>query len=287
MPPISRRTFVRTVASSLGATALEGGASQQLSSLRPPNILFICSDQHSGLVLGAQGHPVVRTPNLDRLASLGVNFRNAYCCSPVCVPARASLMTGRFASDVGSYCNSTVFDGRVPTWGESLRERGYYCWATGKMDLERGRDYGFQEVETTHGHSQDPDITSLFRAPVCFRVDERKNVNGGFNGGDNGDRDVAMRALSFLRDESPKLNQPWAVYLGLLMPHPPWVAQRRYLDVYPPEKMLLPSLPAGYLERRHSIFQVLANFKNLSLPIPDERIRSARAAYYAVLSEMD
>jgi len=120
---------------------------------RRPNIVFICSDQHSGPVLmGGPGDVVpVRTPNLKRLASMGVHFKNAYCVDPVCAAAWASLMTGRFASDVGSYSNSTPFDGRVPSCGNYLQQAGYFCWATGKMDLTSKADLGFKQVHTSHG----------------------------------------------------------------------------------------------------------------------------------------
>src|SRR5579859_3762371 len=125
MASISRRAF--------GASLASGAALHAAQSARQPNIVFLCTDQHSGQVIGANGHRVVRTPNLDRLASLGVNFRNAYCGSPVCAPGRASLMTGMYASDVGSYCNSTPFDGRVPSWGSRLKQAGYSCFAKGKL----------------------------------------------------------------------------------------------------------------------------------------------------------
>ena len=96
-----------------------------------PNILVLCADQHSYRYTGFRGHPTVDTPNLDRLAAAGTTFTNAYCSSPVCVPGRASLMTGVYPSDVGSYCNATVWDGSQPTWGTLLREAGYETWATG------------------------------------------------------------------------------------------------------------------------------------------------------------
>jgi choline-sulfatase len=63
--------------------------------MNPANLLFILSDEHNPRVLGCAGHPMVRTPNLDRLAARGVRFTNAYCNSPICVPSRAALATGR------------------------------------------------------------------------------------------------------------------------------------------------------------------------------------------------
>ena len=283
MPVLTRRLVVAATGYVVAASV----AQAQQSGKRRPNILFLCSDQHSSHVLGANGHPHVKTPNLDRLAAEGINFQNAYCGSPVCVPGRACLMTGRFASDVGSYCNSTPFDGSGPTWGNRLRDAGYDCWATGKMDLWHGKDLGFREAGTSHGHSEDPDITSLFRAPVCFRPGERENVNGSFRDRPSPDQPKVDKVLVFLRDESKKSGKPWCAYVGLSKPHPKWDAAAKYKELYPTEKMTLPAWPEGYLERRHLGFQTLANFKNIQLPIPGERVRRARAAYYACVTEVD
>lgn len=280
MNPISRRTFAGTLASGAAASLLPAAAHR-------PNIIFLCADQHSGPVLGAAGHPIVHTPNLDRLAARGMLFRNAYCGSPVCVPGRASMMTGQFASDVDSFCNSTPFDGRTPSWGNRLRDAGYHCWATGKLDLTKGKDYGFEEVQTGHGHSEHPDITSLFRAPVCFRVNERSAVNGIFRDHPEKDNEVASRAIDFLRNRAPSLGKPWVAYAGFHLPHPNWVTQEKYLSIYPPGKMPLPSWPKGYLERRPAMFQILANFKDIATPVPEERVQRARSAYFGCVSEID
>lgn len=277
MPEMTRRTFSSALAAGVGSLAP--------AAARRPNIVFICSDQHSGPVLGAMGHAVVKTPNLDRLAGMGVLFRNTYSGNPVCVPGRASMMSGRFASDVNSYCNSTPL-GRVPTWGNFLKQGGYRCWATGKLDLDIDADYGFEQVKTSHGHSRGPDITSLFRAPVCYRVNERNNVDGRFEDrGVDSDGELARRVIDFIR--ARKDGQPWVAYGGMHMPHPKWVAQKKYEEIYPPAGMPLPTIPAGYLEKRHTMFQVLANFKGIQSPIPEDRVRRARAAYFGMVTEMD
>src|SRR5215831_13063712 len=134
---VNRREFTKIMGAGIGASMLSRSAGKSERAAGRPNLLVVCSDQHSGRMLeGGIGEDVhVRTPYLSRLARRGVCFRNAYCVSPVCAPSRASLMTGRFASDVGSYGNTTTFDGSGPTWGTHLREGGYTCWATGKLDL--------------------------------------------------------------------------------------------------------------------------------------------------------
>ncbi len=69
------------------------------SKARKPNILFIMADQLMPFLTGAYGHPVVKTPNLDRMAQLGVRFDNAYTPYPLCGPTRAAIATGKYAYD--------------------------------------------------------------------------------------------------------------------------------------------------------------------------------------------
>jgi len=290
MQPISRRKFGKTVLSGMVASGtLDSPSSSRGSSLKRPNILFICSDQHSGpLLMGGPGEVVpVRTPNLKRLAQTGVHFKNTYCVDPVCTPSRASLITGRFASDVGSYGNSTPFDGRVPTWGNYLQQAGYFCWATGKMDLTPKADLGFKQVHTSHGHYERPDITSLFRRPMCYRVDERVQVDGKVEERGKHDQAVLAAGLEFLRTEAKSVGKPWAAYLGFIMPHPPFGAPQKYWDLYPPDQVRIPNVPPGSLENLPLPFQVLRHFKMISTPIPEERIRRARSAYYGMITELD
>src|SRR5712692_7442559 len=198
MPELTRRRFGQGLVGAGTSVLSQAPASRQSDKRRPPNIFVICSDEHNAKIMGWNGHPLARTPNLDRLAARGVGFTNAYCGSPVCVPLRASLMTGMFPSDVASYCNSTPFNGRVPTWGNRLRDKGYFCWATGKLDLVEGKDYGFEEFKTDHLHSSEPDITSLFRRPLCYRVDKRPQIKGEFKVRTRGDAAVAQHTLDFI-----------------------------------------------------------------------------------------
>jgi choline-sulfatase len=281
MSEISRRTF--------GAAMIAAAQSQVARSAAAgsPNILFICADEHGGPFLGSMGHPIVKTPNLDRLAAAGVQFRNAYCGSPVCVPARAGMMSGLFPSDVASYCNSTPFGKPVPSWGNRLRDAGYDCLATGKLDLTEGTDYGFQEVDTQHGHSVSPDITSLLRAPMCYRASVRNDVNGVFGKLRPHDDHVLATAVQFLREKPRREPRPWALYTGFTAPHYPFLADPKYAAMYPPESMPLPDVPLDYLDKRHAIFEQLAGFQRVSTPIAADRVRRARAAYFGMITELD
>lgn len=288
---ITRRDFAKGIAGGMGAAIANSVAQARTPEglVKKPNILYICSDQHSGeLMMGGPGRSIpTRTRNLERLAAKGVYFRNAYCGSPLCAPGRASMATGRFASDVGSYGNTTVFEGGVPTWGNYLRDAGYFCWATGKMDLTSAADLGFQQVETTHEHFSKPDITELFRRPTCYRIDERDLVNGFAGERGNADQARLNRGLAFVEEQVATRRGPWAAYIGVVTPHPPFIAPQRFLDLYPTNEIQLPNIPPGSLEQQHLFFQILRNFSLQSTPVSEERVRRARGAYYAMITELD
>ncbi len=110
------------------------------------NILMIMADQLSALVLPAYKHPVVRTPYIDSLAACGTVFENCYCNSPLCVPSRQSMLTGRLASAIGSWDNGAELPASVPTFLHHLRLSGYRTILSGKMHFV-GPDqlHGFEE----------------------------------------------------------------------------------------------------------------------------------------------
>ena len=99
---------------------------------RPDNILFVFSDQHRHDVLGCAGHPLVATPNLDRIAAEGVRFTRTWCQSPICQPSRASVITGRYPSELGVVGNTGGFDPGWPTVMKNLQAVGYETATIGK-----------------------------------------------------------------------------------------------------------------------------------------------------------
>src|ERR1700744_6194350 len=88
----------------------------QDNAMKPTNVLFILSDEHQHNLMGCAGHPFIKTPSLDALAQRGTRFSNAYTPSPICVPARASLATGRYVHDIRCWDNAIAYDGSSPGW---------------------------------------------------------------------------------------------------------------------------------------------------------------------------
>src|SRR4051794_12423134 len=115
-----------------------------------PNLLIVVADQLAAPFLPAYGHPVVKTPNIDRLAREGVVFENMYSNSPLCAPARATFMSGLLSSSTGVYDNAAEFRSSIPTFAHYLRREGYRTCLSGKMHFV-GPDqlHGFEERLTT------------------------------------------------------------------------------------------------------------------------------------------
>ncbi|MFC2076149.1 sulfatase-like hydrolase/transferase [candidate division KSB1 bacterium] len=289
MGDISRRDFGRTLAGAIGAASVVGAPSLTAgrSGSSRTNIVFVCSDIHSARYSGYAGHPLVQTPNLDRIAARGVVFSNNYCTQPVCAASRTGMLTGMFPSDSDSFCNSTLWNGKYPTWGTRLRDVGYNCRAVGKMDIDPSFDTGFQEIDTDHYHATNPDITTLFRRPAGYRVNERPGVEGRFRTEPHHDAVVTDNALDFLKNDVPGLNNPWAIWIGLLQPLSGFNALKKYYDMYDALEIDVPELPPGHIEDLHLVYQELRHFKRISVPLPREPQRRARVAYYGEISELD
>lgn len=100
---------------------------------KQPNILVIMVDQMTPFFLGAYGHNVVKTPHIDKLCKQGTRFNSAYTASPICVPARASLMTNRYTSRLGCNDNGDSFPALTPTFAHYLTNTGYDVTLSGKM----------------------------------------------------------------------------------------------------------------------------------------------------------
>lgn len=101
-----------------------------------PNFLFFITDQHRADWLGCNGHPILRTPHIDAIASQGISFNRFYVASPVCMPTRASLMTGRMPSVHGVRANGTPLSTQSVTFVDLLLDAGYETALIGKSHLQ-------------------------------------------------------------------------------------------------------------------------------------------------------
>ena len=274
-----------------------------MSHPRPPwNVLVVTSDEHNAKMLGCAGHPVVKTPNLDRLAAQGTRFTRAYCTQPICAPTRQTFITGLYSFEHGQYGNGYVFDTRHPTWAHHFKAAGYTTACIGKMHTNNeahnyGFDYRFsrasvpaeiQERRRQSPGEHDPRDKELFDA-VTDDWGKPPRLRGHIASGQGElehDGIMTAESIAFLhRHAASDGGTPFFLHASLLQPHWPWVLPRDFYYQYDPAAIDYEPFQPGELDhnalalRRRRAFGWEAN--------TDEQNRLARARYYGAVSWLD
>lgn len=203
---------------------------------RPANVVLFMSDEHNPRIASVYGHPIVQTPNLDRLAARGTVFENVYCPSPLCMPCRSAFMAGRRVHDLQCYSNCNVFSFDYPTYGSVLRDAGVHSVHIGKTDVFRsGDELGFSEM-LLPGDRRRPGDTQIRRNPLAIRADGPERANG-FGPRDGNpfahDDRVVDAALEWLAAKAPNVPQPWVLVIQTVKPHFPMFVTQELWDMYP------------------------------------------------------
>jgi choline-sulfatase len=262
-----------------------------------PHILLVVVDQLSALFLRTYGHKVTKTPTMDRLAEDGVVFENAYCPSPLCAPARAVLMTGALPSRTGVYDNSAEFPAWIPTFAHVLRLEGYRTCLAGKMHFV-GPDqlHGFEERLTTDVYPGDFGWT-----PDWSRPDERvdwwyHNMSSVLEAGVaeitnqlEYDDEVAFHAVRRLYDYARfEHDAPLCFCVSFSHPHDPYVARRRYWELFADDEIDPPAARAKAYEELDPHERRLWRASAMhEVEITETDVRAARHGYYASLAYVD
>ncbi|MEI8291535.1 MAG: sulfatase-like hydrolase/transferase [Verrucomicrobiota bacterium] len=290
---------------------------------KKPNVLFIAVDDLRP-EMGCYGNPVVKTPNFDRLAARGTIFNKAYCQQAVCSPSRSSIMTGRRPDATLVYDLETHFRVALPeavTLPQYFKSNGYYCAALNKIyhhGFEDGRSWS-EPHWYPNGQTIDTDPADWTKRIV------KKDGSGGVkeyvnalapwdndkpNAGKKGkapkgaafeispksddelpDGFTAKEAVKRLHDLKQK-GQPFFLAVGFLKPHLPFVAPKKYWDLYDPDKIPLPAidhLPEGapsYVGHNNSELHAYAGVPEGN-PIPADFAKQLRQGYYACISYTD
>ncbi len=254
-----------------------------------PNFLIIMSDEHAPQYSSIYGHPLVQTPNMERLAQAGVTFENAYCNSPLCTPSRMSFMTGRYVHQIECWDNATPLRSDAVTWAHLLRSVGYDVVLSGKQHFS-GHDqlHGFraQLARDLHAERSHPIVswddgirTASSPWPSIY------DAGPGTTEEIEVDDLVQTRALEYLRDPARK-DQPWALNVSFIAPHFPLIVPQRFWELYPLDQIDLPEIPPGHIDDQHQVYQRIRTMFGFP-EFPEDLVRRARAAYYGLITYFD
>ncbi len=216
--------------------------------MKKPNILLIQSDKHRFDSLAVNGNKIVKTPNLDKLASDGMNFTHSFCPIPLCCPARASIITGQWPTEHQQIANFDSEAGRehiegLPTYATQLREEGYWLgfadkWHVHKNKMPDHSDYGFNKVAPTWEYRQWRKEQGLNPLPNP----KTKGLLPFYYGGLDEDAKPDQTRLHFaanmiidMLDERSKEEEPFMISWEPPEPHLPCYPCKHYMDMYDPK----------------------------------------------------
>ena len=295
--------------------------------MKQPNILLITADQFRADSMSAAGHPLVKTPHLDKLAEDGVRFAQHYSQCPPCGPSRTSLLTGMYQMNHRSVQNGTPLDGAFTNLAEMVRTARYTPWLIGYTDTTldprrlhpndpRAGRYeellpgiqqfapGSEECSTDPGwwahlrelgydcwnepFRQKPEYAAAAKAKGPTYAPTIVKSEHGLTGF------TAEQALRFFRQYA---GTPWFLHLSFQRPHPPFVVAEPYHDLYRledvPDFVCLPTRAEEAATHPFMPFRLERLEMNPKLPLdishPNDSPawRQARATYYGLITELD
>lgn len=285
---MNRRQFL---ASTLAAPSWVKARAQ---NSRKRNVLFIASDDLN-TCLSAYGHPIVRTPNIDRIAKMGTRFDRAYCQFPLCSPSRSSLLTGQAPDTTGIYELQTHFRKNIPdvvTLPQLFQKNGYFAARVGKIFHygvpgqigTSGLDdpASWNQVINPNGvdHTKEEPLLKNYTptrglgSAICFHASsasDEQHTDG-----------ITANEISRLLEQHK--SDPFFLAAGFYRPHVPWIAPSKYFDMFPLDKIQIK--PFDETEMRiapePAYFTVPSNWG-----MNESQRKDALRAYYASIAFLD
>ena len=269
---------------------------EKATAEKRPNVLFIAVDDLNN-DLGCYGHPLVHSPNIDRLAKRGIQFDRAYCQYPVCNPSRSSLMTGLYPEQTGVLSNAGVFrelHPDLPTLSQHFIDNGYFAARVGKIyhygvPLQIGTsgeddEKSWNRVANPIGIDRtqlDPVSTLMkgkYGGTISWRIVESKDE-------DHTDGKGAIDAIQIMKEHHPdKTGKPFFLAMGFFRPHTPYVAPAHYAKLYPLEKIIPLMEKAG---DRNDIPSLALHDRPHQRELSLSKRKEIIQAYYASITLMD
>ena len=260
-----------------------------------PNVLFIAADDLS-CALGCYGDPIAKTPHLDRLAATGTCFLNAYNQLPLCNPTRASVMTGLRPDTIKVYDLDRHFRDEVPgavTLSQQFMKHGWWAGRVGKIyhynvPASIGTD-GFDDAPSWQ-NTINPIGRDKTDEHLVFNAEPHRKISAALSwlaaDGKDEEQTDGMIATEAIKLMEEKKGDPFFVAAGFFRPHTPFVAPKKYFDMYPLKTLRLPYAPK---DDREDV-PTAAFAHNCPIPhygLDEVTCLKAMQAYYACVSFID
>ena len=302
---VTRREFIKTAGAAAAGLALGShalSAAEETVNTDRPNILWICTDQQRYDTIASLGNRYIRTPNLDRLASEGTAFTNAYCQSPVCTPSRASFLTGRYPRTTRAHENGQAIPADEVLVTKMLADAGYDCGLSGKLHLaaclgrvEKRIDDGYRVFNWSHGPAGHWKNNAYIKwlESKGHKWDDLYHPKGHAYPGIPAELHQTTwcieKAMDFIKEDR---KSPWLMSVNIYAPHHPFDPPKEFLDRYNPDKLPDPDYKDGELADKPTFQRVDhdgaygGQGMGFSKMTPRER-REVTAAYYAMIEHID
>jgi len=270
------------------AALVPGAMALRAQSTPPKNVLFILADDLN-TSLSIYGNKVVKTPNFERLARMGVTFDRAYCQYPLCQPSRTSLLSGLRPATTKVYTLDTPTRqtiGGAMMLPELFRHHGYFTAHAGKIyhtgdDAEDPRSWDIEVREK----GKTPPKKEILEASTAkgpkghtFDWDILKTADA-----DMPDGAVVHQTIEWLEARA-RDKKPFFIGNGFRRPHAPYAAPKKYYDLYSTENIPLPKTSPEEFRR---LIPAAVNYDPPDKPLTDLEVRQQIRAYYACVSFVD
>ena len=248
------------------------------------NVLVLCLDEMAPWV--TEPGSDVHIPNIRALMDRGMTFTQAYTPSPICVPARASMATGRYLHEIGCWSSAEPYDGAVPSWGHVLQDAGIHTASIGKLHYRRTEDpNGFaEEIVPMHIKDGVGWVQSLLRRPMCaYEATEDMSVDIGIGDTSYQTYDLKVAEATEAWLAAPERTQPWAAFVSFVSPHYPLRCPEEDFALYDPRAYEGEADPIP----DHPILREMADFWDHDRFFTPETRGIARAAYRGLCTFAD
>jgi arylsulfatase A-like enzyme len=227
----TRREFLQGSLAMVGTLLASQGSSAETPAepdQKRPNLVFFFGEGHRADALSIAGHPILKTPNHDRIGREGIRFRNAFCTNALCAPARATALTGMYSRSTGALSNEHMnlpLPSDIPLFTDLLHQAGYEVAILGKVHIRNGVEERYWDYYFGHNDPANNYANPFFKEGRKGKIGPEKQYFHVYP-----DDLTVDRALAWLEED--RGDKPFCLLVWFVAPHEPFFRARRHFDLY-------------------------------------------------------